>query len=294
MVGMHFSFRFGCARSARRWLLAVGVTFGLIPCATAADTPAGERPLSMGILPYLSTQQLFEKFAPMKQYLERELDRRIEMTTAPNYRVYVQRAARGEYDIYETAPHFALLAEVEHGYRRASRIARELDGSVVVRRDGPIKRVGDLRGGVVATPDPLAVITFLGEELLQQHGLTPGRDVRLLRSPSHNNAMMRVIHGDATAAVSSSADFEKLAPTLQAQLRLLTKTRQIPHMMIMAGPRLAPAEQERLRHALVRFTRAGPGARFFDITGLGDMAPIRDTDMARLKPFLQPLKERMQ
>ncbi len=94
-------------------------------------------PLQMGLLPYLSGERLFEYFLPMKDYLEAQLQRRIVLSTAPDFKTYVQRAARGDYDIYQTAPHFALLAETEHGYQRVSRLTRELDGDVIVRRDHP-------------------------------------------------------------------------------------------------------------------------------------------------------------
>jgi len=117
-----------CARLAAG-LMAAGVATS----ALAAEPP----PLQMGVLPYLSSERLFEYFLPMKEYLETQMQRRIVLTTAPDFKTYVRRAARGDYDIYQTAPHFALLAEVEHGYRRASRLTRELDGDVIVRRDDP-------------------------------------------------------------------------------------------------------------------------------------------------------------
>ena len=250
-------------------------------------------PLQMGVLPYLSSERLFEYFLPMKDYLELKLQRRIVMSTAPNFKVYVQRAAHGDYDIYQTAPHFALLAETGSGYRRVSRLMRELDGSVVVRRDSAVRRPEDLRGRIVITPDELAITSMLGEQLLQDHGLTSGKDYRIVRAASHNNAIITVYRGEADAALTSSAEFENAAPEVVRELRLLTKTRKVPHMMIMAHPRLSAVEYERLKRALLAFTRDGAGHRFFEITGYGDMGTITDADMARLQPFLQHLKERV-
>lgn len=266
-------------------LLAIG--------PTAATLAAEPPPLQMGVLPYLSGERLFETFLPMKDYLETKLDRRIVLSTAPDFKTYVQRAARGDYDIYQTAPHFALLAEVEQGYRRVSRLTRELDGDIIVRRDSPVQRVEDLRGRVVITPDALAITSVLGERLLKDHGLSPERDYRLSRATSHNNAILTVRHGAADAALTSAAVFEQLPPEVKRDLRVLTKTRQVPHMMVMAHSRLPAADYERLKHALLAFTRDGPGRKFFEATGYGDMAPITDADMARLQPFLKDLKDRL-
>ncbi len=274
-----------CAR------LAVGLVVAGMSIATLAAEPP---PLQMGVLPYLSSERLFEYFLPMKEYLEGRMKRRIVLVTAPDFKTYVRRAARGDYDIYQTAPHFALLAEVEHGYRRASRLTRDLDGDVIVRRADPARRVEDLRGRTVITPDALAITSMLGERLLKEHGLLPGRDYRLLRASSHNNAILTVHRGGADAALSSAAVFEQLAPEVRRELRVLVKTRQVPHMMVMTHPRLAAADHQRLKQALLAFTRNGPGEKFFQTTGYGDMGPITDADMARLRPYLQDLKDRLQ
>lgn len=250
-------------------------------------------PLQMGLLPYLSGDRLFEYFLPMKDYLEVKLKRRIVLSTAPDFKAYVQRAARGEYDIYQTAPHFALLAEVEHGYRRVAKLTRELDGDVIVGLKSPVQRVEDLRGRIVITPDALAITSMLGEHLLKDHGLKPGRDYRLVRANSHNNAILTVHHGSADAALTSAAVFEQLALEIRRDLRVLAKTRKVPHMMVMAHKRMPPAEYQRLKTALLAFTRKGPGQKFFEITGYSDIGPITDADMARLQPFLIDLKDRL-
>lgn len=250
-------------------------------------------PLQMGVLPYLSSERLFQSFLPMKDYLEAQLKRRIVLSTTPDFKTYVQRAARGDYDIYQTAPHFALLAETEQGYRRVSRLTRELDGDVIVRRDSPVHRVEDLRGRIVITPDALAITSLLGEQLLKEHGFMPGKNYRLERTTSHNNAIMTVYRREADAALTSAAVFEQLAPEIQRELRVLTKTSTVPHMMIMAHQRLSAEEYVQLKRALLAFTREGPGRQFFEATGYGDMGPITDTDMARLRPFLEQLKERL-
>lgn len=254
---------------------------------------SAQPPLQMGLLPYLSSERLFEYFLPMKDYLEVKLKRRIVLSTAPDFKTYVQRAARGEYDIYQTAPHFALLAEVEHGYQRVARLTRDLSGDIVVRRDSQVRHIKDLRGRTVITPDALAITSLLGEELLKTHGLEPGRGYRLLRTSSHNNAIMTVYRNQADAAFSSVEVLEKLPLEITRELRILAKTRQVPHMMIMAHRRMQRADYDRLKTALLAFAYDGSGHKFFEATGYGDIGPISDADMARLQPFLTDLKDRL-
>lgn len=272
------------------------IVAGLFTCFALSGAVANDElpPLTMGVLPYLSTERLFQYFTPMKTYLEAQLKRRIIMNTAPDFRTYVQRAARHEYDIYETAPHFALLAEVDSGYRRVARMARGLDAGVFVRREDPAKRVEELRGRRVASPDRLAMTSVLGEQLLRDHGLEAGRDYTLQEAVSHNNALMRVVQNDADAALTSAAVLEHLPPPVRSQLRLLAPAAPMPQMMVMASPKLSEKDYQELSRALLSFTHNGPGKEFFDLTGYLDIAPITQQDMDQIKPFLGALRKGLQ
>ena len=274
-------------RCSQRLILLLAAL--LLTPVLAAQPP----PLQMGILPYLSNERLFETFLPLKDYLETQLERRIVMSTAPDFKTYVQRAARGDYDIYYTAPHFALLAETEQGYRRVSRFTRELDGVVVVRRDSAVQRPEDLRGRLVITPAALAITSMLGEQLLREHGLMPGKDYQLLRTTSHDNAILTVYRRAADAAIIAAGAFEGSPAEIKQGLRILAKTSQVPHTMFMAHPRMPLKEYQRLKRALLAYARDGSGKKFFNSTAFGDMGPISDADMERLRPFIAPTRERL-
>jgi phosphonate transport system substrate-binding protein len=252
---------------------------------------AQQPPLQFGLLPYVSTRKLFYYYGPLKNYLERTLHRRIIMSTAPDFMTYLSRAQKGVYDLYHTAPHFAALAEREWGYRRLLCFSRELDGSVVVAKNGKVKSVQDLAGGVVRLPDELAIISFLGEEYLAEQGLASRVDVRY--SPSHNNAILAVVRGEAIAAVSSTAVFEKMPADLRASLQILARTKRVPHMMLMAGPHLNEKEFQQLQEALQEFGDQAQGKSFFRATGYEGLRPISDADMQRLSHFVDRLKERL-
>jgi phosphonate transport system substrate-binding protein len=280
------------------FILLVSQLFGGMATSSAATSPATtapmteQRPLQFGLLPYVSTRKLFTYYTPLKDYLQRTLGRKIIMSTAPDFKTYIERARRGDYDLYHTAPHFAALAEQAFGYRRVSRFLRELDGSILVARDGPIRKPQDLRGRTMRTPDALAIITFLGEQWLQESGLRPHVDVEVRYSPSHNNAILAVARGEAEAAVTSAAVFEKMPKQVRDKLRILTSTHKVPHMMFMAGPHLSSQELTRLRQAMLAFTAQGPGKVFFAQTGYGDMGEIADAEMKRLAPFVDDLMAR--
>ena len=274
--------------SLRRYSLLL--LLGLAMSASAAEPP----PLQMGILPYLSSERLFENFLPLKDYLETQLQRRVILSTAPNFKTYFQRATRGDYDLYFTAPHLALLAEKDYGHQRVSRFSQELGGIVVVRRDSLVQRIQDLRGRTVVAPDDLAIIAILGENLLKQNGLLPTSDYRWLRSSSHNNALLTIYRQGADAALVDSGMLKQLPAEISQKLRILSRTRTLPNIMAMTPLRLTRVETVRLQSAVLAFTRDGAGQKFFAATNFGDMKPISDADMARLRPYLKVTRQRLQ
>ena len=88
-------------------MLVSGLALGEMPSAMMSDAESKQRPLQFGLLPYVSTRKLFAVYTPMKRYLEKTLKRSVRMSTAPDFATYIERARRGEYDLYHTAPHFA-------------------------------------------------------------------------------------------------------------------------------------------------------------------------------------------
>jgi phosphonate transport system substrate-binding protein len=249
------------------------------------------KPLRVGMLPSLSLQKLFERFTPLQDYLKQTLHRPVILLTATNYETYLKRAGEYEYDLYFAAPHMAAYVESEFGYRRISLMTRDLGGYLLVRTGGPIKKVSDLKGRVVSAPERLAIITMMGEVLLEQNNLTPGKDVKIDYTSTHNNAILALSGGKADAAIASTAIFDIVKSELRNKLTILKKTENVSHLMFMASPKLPEKEYTQLREAMLRFKADGPGKEFFKRSPYGDMAEIHDEDMRNMQPYIKMLKQ---
>ncbi|MBT9519859.1 MAG: PhnD/SsuA/transferrin family substrate-binding protein, partial [Dechloromonas sp.] len=82
----------------------------------AAQEKATVRPLTVGLMPYLSTRMLLANYQPIAVALEQELQQPVQLVTAPDFDTYVKRVLDGEYDVAVLAPHFARLAIRDYGY----------------------------------------------------------------------------------------------------------------------------------------------------------------------------------
>ena len=261
--------------------------------AAVAAEPVTPAPLRVGLLPSLSTDRLVTLFAPLRDYLQQNLQRPVILITAPNYELYMQRAAAYEYDLYFTAPHMAALAEKESGYRRVSLMNRELRGYVVVRNDSSIHALGDLKGHTIAMPEATAIITILGESLLKQHRLVAGKNIVLEYTPSHNNAIHALVSGKADAAIVSAGIYDATPAKNRKGLSVIDKTANLSYVMFMASPTMPEQEYQQLRRVMLQFTAAGPGREFFQKSKYGDMGEIHDSDMRQLQPYVKVLQQRL-
>lgn len=254
---------------------------------------AEAQPLEIGIIPTLSTRTILSTYQPLRDYLAERLQRPVVLVTAPDYRAFIARTQRGEYRVVITAPHFARLAQVEAGYVPLVRVKRELRGIVVVRRDSGIAGVADLRGKSVGTPDNLAIVTMLGEQLLRAQGLVPGRDVDVRHFGSFNSAMLAVHAGKASAAVTAATALKQMAPEVRDALREIATTPAVPHVIYLAHPRVPAAEVRQLRELLVAFGKHPGGAAFFEQTGFAGLEPPTPEQLRTLDPYVSALKRRL-
>ncbi len=228
----------------------------------------------------------------MIAYLEQTLGRPVEIRSAPNFKVYIERAIKGEYDIFHAAPHISAYMEREHQAQRVSSFTRKLKGHFVVHRNSPYQSLADFKGKRFAYPDPLAVITLLGEEMLLNEGLDPDRDF-VRHFTTHNNAMILVAKGEQDITVVGITIYDNMPEVVKKNLRVLKSTNSIPHMMFHARKDLAKEDVEALSAAMLAFTKEGPGNVFFSRVAFGDMEEINDQKIKELTRLADLLKNKL-
>lgn len=271
------------------WLLGVAV------CLLAAVSPgkAGaweNRPLEIGLFPYLSTHAVLNTYRPLRAYLEKRLQRPVVLITAPDLRTFVERTQKGEYRFVIDAPHFARLAQTEAGYVPMLRIEAGLYGVVVVAKNSSLHDIAGLRGKVVSTPNEITLMSMLGLQLLRRHGLTPGRDVFIHQAASHNSAVLSVLRGESAAAVTSVTALRQMPPEIRNEVRILAITSKVPHVIFLANSRVPQQEVAKMTTLLLDFAASPEGKQFIRSTGYAGLRPPTDKELRSLDPYVRELK----
>ena len=256
--------------SRRRFLTSLTMLGGAL--ASPAFASSG---LRFGIVPYLTARRLANLYQPMRELFEITFGRAVEISSAPSYAVHLQRLRAGEYDIVADSLPIARIAQRELGHIPVARTRVPLQPVMVTSRNRPLRSVTALRNGRVAVSDRLAALTLLGLRYLRDQGLVPGRDVRIVTSGSHANAVERLLAGDADAAVISRTAMAQLAPETVAQIAIVANLpTALSAVVYHVSPRLAP-EAPLLTRAMIDFAERNPrGQTFIAELGHQGLLPV--------------------
>lgn len=257
-------------------------------CSAAAwrTSPAAERPLKFGVVPYLTARRLATLYEPARAFFERELARPVQLLSAPDYTVHLERLRTQEYDLVADSLPVARLAQRELGYQPIARTRVPLLPVLAVAADSRIGRLEDLRGQSIVVSDRVAALTIVGLRFLRDNGLQPNKDVSVRVAGSHANALQRVLAGDAVAAVISRTTLKQVEPALTARVKVLM---DLPPALSAVVYTVAPTLADRaapLGRQLLRFANQEPAGRsFIESLGHQELLPV-GSEMAQVDPLV--------
>lgn len=257
-----------------RWVTKIlMLACSLLLCAStltrAEEISATGRPLSFGLMPYLSTRTLLANYQPLAAALETALKQPVQLSSAPDFDTFVKRVLDGEYDIVLLAPHYARLAITGYGYTPLLLHKAPIRGVLVSSRAQPLSAFNDLRGENIAIVDRSALLVIAGAITLAENGLTEGSDYHFVETVSHSSALHNATSGKARAALISYSTLVLAAPELQRDALLWRDIASIPGQFYIAHSRVPAARQQAIKAALLAFEKTTEGQQFFEKTKHG-------------------------
>lgn len=267
----------------RRQLLQALASLSLLSLAeqTFARTPA----LRLGIMPFNSTLALFKTHQPLREHLQNDLQRPVDLFTAADYFTFLNASLAGEFDLLITGPHFGVLC-LKAGYQPLVRYRAVLQPVFVVRKGGDVRRLEDLRGRRIGLSSRLSISSIGGVKWLLDNGLQMGRDYQLYERTTHGAAVAAVAVGELDAALTTHTPLRQVPDDVRAKVDILPIDVRVPHLMTLAHQRLGQPTVGRLRQSLNAFGATTAGAEFFRSTGYEGYAPISSSDIAALEPYV--------
>jgi phosphonate transport system substrate-binding protein len=223
----------------------------LLPTLGQAQEPRStDVDFKFGLLPFASPVALFQRFAPLRDYLNDQLHTHLTLQTDRDYPTHVQRIESGEYDLLLTAPHFVPIALDTGQYELLAAYKEDLATVYLVALDNPARSIADLAGRRIGTPPPEAVVTLIGTEHLRLAVGPQAAPPQFVVFPSHNAAIHAIGSGLVDAA-AVSINVARLDIQQGTPVRILAQTPRFPGVGILAHERLPQDLRDRLRETLI-------------------------------------------
>jgi phosphonate transport system substrate-binding protein len=179
----------------------------------------------IGIFPVSNPQRLTETYAPLVDYLDRNIpEAKFRMEASHNFEDFESKLYDGYY-------HFALgnpyhtVQSLKYGYRIFAKMGDDehFRGVILVRKDGGIQSVKDLKGKSMSYPSRSALAaTMMPQYFLQTQGIDVNRDVANIYVGSQESSIMNVLRGRVAAGgvwLVSWKSFMVEHPDLAGQLQ---------------------------------------------------------------------------
>ncbi len=241
----------------------------------------------LGVAPHTSARVILEMYQPLRAHLAKTLKMPVEVLTAPDFDTFARRALAGEFDIAVTTGHQARLFQTDAGYIPLLTYKADFKAVALVAKKGPIHGPQDLKGKSTLGLSHTSLVTLWGQHWLADNGLgtVPVRYV----SASDSVAQL-VVAGDAAAGFTSVANFQKLSPELQAQLRILAESPTMAGRVYMLNNRNAPREKE-ISAALWSFAETAEAKRYFEANKLGGYRKLAPKELKAMDRYAAEVRE---
>lgn len=251
----------------------------------SANTATTKHTLRMGVFPIVSSIALFKRFAPLKDYIEKQIGREIKLETARDFPTFVRRTADKHYDIVITAPHFSVLAADSGDYRIVARPKRDLVSLIVVEKNSSINELSQLAGKRVATPPSPALTTRSSKDYLADKLGLKGRNAPKYQAhKSHNAAYQSTLVNNTDAAIVSINAVNK-ALDKGIPLRIIGKIPALPAMATLVSAQQPDPLALKVEEALVGMEASEEGRAVLKKVGFPGYQSARLVDYEPVRPY---------
>jgi len=283
------------ATGLTRILVEIGFIFFaacLSVSASAETASAGSckqySPLTFGILPFVSNEQLVTQFSPLVAYLSKNLEVPVRIETAPDFAEFARRTQEGErYDILFTAPHFYPRAHSGAGYRLIARVnSPRMWAVIVVPRKSDIYSLQDLRGKKLATVHPAGLATLLVRKHLLNAGIDPDTDLTLVTTPSHDASLLSSYHGVTDASSLMQPPFSAASEEVRRNMRIIDRTESTPHIPISVSAKISEACASEISQLLLTMDASEEGREALSHNRFSGFMKAQAEDYDRISDLL--------
>jgi len=255
------------AMGVKKILLVVLIALLALPFGAIAAE------LKLGILPRLTEKEMRDGFTPLAAHLSKELGVRVVLVIPKDFDTWRKQAEARAFDFVYTNPYLYVLLKKAVPETEVIAISSEpeigdnIKGTIIVRKDSPIRSIADLRGKTIAATDPGSAGAYLVQMKMLSRAGVKKEDVKILFERRRDPVADAVLAGRADAGFVRDDDVERLRAGAD-KFRRIAVSDPIPNWPIAISKKMDPAMAKKLKDALLKL-RTG------SLTAISILGPAR-------------------
>jgi phosphonate transport system substrate-binding protein len=208
---------------------------------TYSDKPVFSKPTYiLGIHPLHNPKKLFKVYQPLVDYINKNIPTiTLKLEASRNYEAYNKKLFSGYFDFSLPNP-YQTVQSLKHGYKIFGKMGddQNFKGIILVRKDGDIKTVDDLKGKTISYPAKTALAaTMLPQYFLYKHGIDINKDIKNSYVGSQESSIMNLYLNKSAAAATWPPPweaFKKEKPLIANKLKIQWETQSLPNNGLVA------------------------------------------------------------
>jgi phosphonate transport system substrate-binding protein len=261
-------------------LLAMALALGLPCAAPAAD--ADPPVLKVALLPDENASALIKRNQPLKDYLEKTLDKKIELIVTTDYSSMIEAMRFGRIDIAYFGPLSYVLAKSKSNIEPFASMVT--DGKptyrsvVIANANAGVNTLADIKGRKMVYGDRASTSSHLiPKTMLAQAGVLADRDYQQNFVGAHDAVAVNVANGNGDAGGLSEVIWKSLLERKlvdASKVKVLGYSKDYPQYPWTIQSTLSPELKAKVRNAFL--TLRDPAVlKHFKAEGF---APVTDKD----------------
>lgn len=229
--------------------------------------------LKFGVLPRLAEKEMRDGFTPLAEHLSKELGVKVTLVIPKDFDTWKKEAEARAYDIVYTNPYLYVLLKKAVPETEPLVIASEpeigddIKGTIIVKKDSPIKSIAELKGKTIAATDPGSAGAYIVQmKMLSKAGLKKD-DVKVIFEKRRDPVAEAVLAGKAEAGFVRDDDVEKLKAGGD-KFRRIAVSDPIPNWPIAISKKMDPATAKKLKDTLLKLKKG-------DLKAIAILGPAR-------------------
>jgi phosphonate transport system substrate-binding protein len=259
----------------------------------------GNKEYFFGIHPLHNPERMQEFFGPIVDLLNEQIEgARFTLESSKDYEDYNVKITNRHFHFILPNPYQTLLAQ-RHGYKVFAKMGDDFNfkGIILVRSDGPIKTLLDLKRRKVGFPAQTALAaSILPQMYLHRNGLDIRHDIKITYVGSQESSILSVLNKEVDAAATWPPPWKAMIrqkPNIGNQLKVIAETESLINNSLMSRGDLNSELVNEVRKIFVNLQNTKKGQVLLQKLELSKFEPADDERYKSVNAYIKKYNEIM-